>query len=149
MKHIALTFLLLSLPLQACALAGAPKWVRKGHIDCSLAPCPGVYSAVGRSTGVKNPSLRQNAAGANARAELAKVIAKKLRRMPSDAFRTLVIESTIGVEIVNRWVAKNGDEYALASLSAESFHKALEAQPALSAGEREALEKQAAVLFGK
>ena len=124
-RSTALASALSVLLLSSCALAGTPKWVRKGRVDCTLAPCPGVYSAVGHVKGVKNAQLRRSTADANARAELAKVISRKLKKAPSKEFQSLVIESTVGVEIVDRWVSKKGVEYALATLSPESFRMAL------------------------
>ena len=98
-RSTALASALSVLLLSSCALAGTPKWVRKGRVDCTLAPCPGVYSAVGHVKGVKNAQLRRSTADANARAELAKVISRKLKKAPSKEFQSLVIESTYAKDV--------------------------------------------------
>ena len=48
-RSVALVSATMVLFLSSCALAGSPKWVRKGGIDCTAATCANVYSAVGLS----------------------------------------------------------------------------------------------------
>jgi hypothetical protein len=135
----------------ACALSGAPTWVRQGHIDCDLAPCPTVLSATGQAGAegsITNKALRRTAAETNARDALAKLVSARLRGAPTDPFRSFVAQTLAGTEIVDHWVAKNGAEFALAEVSQESLHQALQLRTDLKPEERDALEKQAASLFG-
>lgn len=108
--------------------SGMPEWISRSNAAVVNSDGHRVFYGVGVATGIRNPGLLRSAADNRARAELGKLFETFSASLMKDymsstdgqsveqAVKTVSTMSQKGVQIVDRYTARDGTLYALASL---------------------------------
>lgn len=151
-------------------LDGAPSWVTKGRFGVEKDAKSKYVYGVGSVGGTRNVGLAREAALGRARTDLARSLQLKIAAMLKDYQSTVtggaefgtaaadeqkitdvakqVTDMTLsGTELVDSWISKNGNMWALCRLDVESFKNTVKQMNQLSESVRRAVEERADKAF--